>query len=89
MVNALNERAYRDEEVANLISKHTSKLSKSLTKTIKRGQELNEFRSDVKASDIAQIIIVSLFGMLTMTKGPMNINASLNNIKNTLKLIEK
>jgi TetR/AcrR family transcriptional repressor of nem operon len=89
MVNTLSERAYRDEDVANLINQHTSKLSKMLAKTIKRGQELNEFRSDLNAGEIAQIIIVSLFGMLTMTKGPMTKSASLNNAKNILKLIEK
>ncbi len=88
MVNALNERAYRDEKVANLITLHTARLSKMLTKTIKRGQELKEFRSDINASDISQVIIVSLFGMLTLTKGPMNKTASLNNVKNILKLIE-
>jgi TetR/AcrR family transcriptional repressor of nem operon len=89
MVNAMNERAYIDEEVANLINEHTSKLAKILTKTINKGQELNEFRSDINAGEIAQIIIVSLFGMLTLSKGPMNKTASLNNAKNILKLIEK
>lgn len=88
MVNALNERAYRDEEVANLINEHTSKLSKLLTKTIKRGQELKEIRTDLSASDMAQMIIASLFGMLTLTKGPMSKNASLINVKNILMLIE-
>ena len=89
MVNALSERAYKDNEVADLIKKHISQLSQLLTKTIKRGQDLGEFRIDFKAVDIAQIIIVSLFGMLTLSKGPMSKNASLHNVKNILKLIEE
>ena len=89
MVNALSERAYKDNDVADLIKKHTSKLSKLLTDTIKQGQDLGEFRNDLSAADITQIIIISLFGMLTLTKGPMSKNASLHNVKNILKLIEK
>lgn len=89
MVNALNERAYRDEKVADLVNSHISKLSKLLSETIKRGQELEEFRDDLGSKDIAQLFIVTLLGMLTLSKGPMNKADSLKNIKNTLKLIEK
>ena len=89
MVNALCERAYKDNDVADLIKKHTSKLSKLLTNTIKQGQNIGEFRKDFDASEISQIIIVSLFGMLTLSKGPMSKNASLQNAKNILKMIEK
>ena len=89
MVNALSERAYKDNEVADQIKKHISQLSQLLTKTIKRGQDLGELRNDFKAVDITQIIIVSLFGMLTLSKEPMSKNASLHNVKNILKLIEE
>ena len=89
MVNALSEIAYKDVEVADLIKRHLSQLSSLLTKTIQKGQMSGEFRNDFKASDIAQIIIVSLFGLLTLTKSPMSKNASLHNVKNILKLIEQ
>ena len=89
MVNALSERAYKDKDVADLIKNHITKLSKLLTEIIIQGQELDEFRNDINASDITQMIIVSLFGMLTLTKGPMSKNASIQNVKNIIKLIEK
>jgi len=89
VANVLNERAYRDEKAARLINAYLSKLSKLLTKKIKQGQELGEFRIDINPSDIAQFIAVSLVGMLSLTKGPMSKNDCLKNIKNTLLLIEK
>ena len=89
MANALNEKAYTDEDVATLVNAHISKLSKLLAKTIKNGQDLGEFRKDLSASALAQTIIVSLLGMLSLTKGPMSRSAGLSNIKNTIKLIEK
>ena len=89
MVNTLNERAHTDETVANLIKSHLSRLSLLLTETIKRGQELGEFRDDIRANDISQMLIVSLLGMLSLSKGPMSKSKILNNIKNILKLIEK
>lgn len=88
MVNALTERGSQDEAVAQLVKNHSTKTTKLLTKTIKKGQESNEFRDDISAQDQAQLILVSLIGMLALSKGPMSKAASLQNIKNILRLIE-
>lgn len=89
IVNSLVERAYQDEEVAKRIKVHFNKTHKLLTKTIQEGQTLNEFRKDISASELAQIITSSFIGMLTLTKGPMSRTASLQTAKNILLLMEK
>ncbi len=88
MINSLNDRAYRDTEVKNLISDHISALEKLLAKAIKRGQEIGEFRDDIKPTETAKIIISLLVGMITLTKGPLSNNQSLKIVNNILKMVE-
>ena len=54
MVNALNEMAYVDEEIELLVNSHLSSLESLLTKTIKQGQSMGEFRQDLKPQEIAR-----------------------------------
>lgn len=89
MVNSLTEFGSQDEDVARLVKEHSSKTANLIAKTIEKGQSLGEFRNDMSANDQAQLILVSLVGMLALTKGPMSKSASLKNINNILMLIEK
>ncbi|MGI9227925.1 MAG: TetR/AcrR family transcriptional regulator [Gammaproteobacteria bacterium] len=89
IVNVLTERGSQDEEVSNLVKEHYAETLKLLTKTIEEGQVKNEFRKDLIASEQAQLILVSLIGMLVLTKGPISESESLQNIKNVMKLIER
>ena len=89
IVNSLVERAYQDKEVAKRIKAHFNKTHKLLTKTIQEGQTLNEFRKDISASELAQIVTSSFIGMLALTKGPMSRATSLQTAKNVMLLIEK
>ena len=88
VVNALTELAYKDEKVAAAIKNHISGMTKLLTKTIQQGQETGEFRSDVSANGIAQILVTHLFGLATLGKAVTSRSASLQGIKNILTLIE-
>ncbi len=88
MVNALNERAYKDDEVKKLVNNHIAGLLKLLTNIIKRGQEKQEFRDDIKCNELAQLIVSSLVGMVTLTKGPMSKAQSLKGVNNIFKLLE-
>ena len=78
-----------DEEVAAAINNHISNMIKLLTKTIKKGQQQGEFRLDVNASGIAQILVTHLFGLATLGKAVTSKSASLQGIKNILTLIEQ
>ena len=89
IINSLVERAYQDEEVSKRIKAHFTKVHKLLAKTIKEGQALNEFRNDLNANELAQIISSSFIGMVALTKGPMTKATGLQTAKNILKLIEK
>ena len=89
VVNALTELAYKDEKVATAIKNHISNMTKLLTKTIQQGQEIGEFRSDVSASGIAQILVTHLFGLATLGKAVTTKSASLKGIKDILTLIEQ
>ena len=88
LVNSLVERAYQDDEVAQRAKAHLMRTHKLLTKTITAGQALNEFRKDLSASELAQLISVSFIGMLAMTKGPLTKSACLQIAKNIFKVIE-
>ncbi len=89
VVNALTELAYKDEQVAAAIKNHISDMISLLTKTIQQGQEEGEFRSDVSASGIAQILVTHLFGLATLGKAVTSKAASIQGIKNILTLIEQ
>ena len=89
VVNALTELAYKDEQVATAIKNHISGMTRLLTTTIQQGQEEGEFRSDVSASGIAQILVTHLFGLATLGKAVTTKSASLQGIKNILTLIEQ
>ena len=89
IVNALIERAYQDEEVSKRIKVHFADVHKLLTNKIKDGQALGEFRDDLTASELTQIITSSFIGMVALSKGPMSKSASLKTAKNILVLIEK
>lgn len=89
VVNALTELAYKDEQVAIAIKNHISNMTKLLTETIEKGQQNGEFRSDVSAGGIAQILVTHLFGLATLGKAVTSKSASLQGIKDILTLIEQ
>lgn len=89
MVNTLTELGSEDKEAVNLVKSHSAKTSKIIAKAIEAGQTENQFRKDFSANELAQIVLVSLVGMLVLIKGPMSKSASLQNVNNVLKLIEK
>jgi len=88
LVNSLVEDAYQDEVAAEKVKAYFTRIQKLLTKTIKEGQDLNQFRKDFTASELSQLINVSLIGMVAMSKGAISKNACLKIVKNILKLIE-
>jgi len=83
------EYAKVTEEVSKKIKVHFSKTQNLLAKKIKEGQDLNEFRDDIDANELAQIITVSFIGLISMTKGPMSKFAGLQAAKNLITLLEK
>lgn len=88
MVNALTELAYKDEEVAKIIKTHIADLSKLLTRTIQQGQDMNQFRTDISAGELAQLLITHLFGLATMGKAVSSKSSTLQGNKNILMLLE-
>ena len=88
VVNALTELAYKDEQVAGMIKNHIAGMTKLLTEIIEQGQQKGEFRTDVSANGIAQILVTHLFGLATLGKAVASKAASLQGIKNILTLIE-
>ena len=88
IINSLVEDAYQDKVAAEKIKTYFTRTQKLLTKTIKEGQDLNQFRKDFTASELSQLINVSLVGMVAMSKGAISKNACLKIVKNILKLIE-
>ena len=88
VVNTLNERAHFDKDAAIVIEASLSKLSVFIAKKIEEAQELGEIRNDLNPTDIAQLILVSLTGTWTLSKGPMTKAVGIQYIKNIFKLIE-
>ena len=88
IINSLVEDAYQDKVAAEKVKAYFTRTQKLLTKTIKEGQDLNQFRKDFTASELSQLIIVSLVGMVAMSKGAISKNACLKIVKNILQLIE-
>ena len=88
VVNALTELAYKDEQVAGMIKNHIADMTGLLTEIIEQGQQKGEFRTDVSADGVAQILVTHLFGLATLGKAVTSKTASLQGIKNILTLIE-
>ena len=89
MINAISELAYKDEQVEKIIKDHLAKLTKLLTTVVLEGQQLKEFRTDSSAKELANLIVVNLIGMITLTKCNTSQSVNQQNIKNLMALLEK
>ena len=87
MVNALNELAHQDEEVAKLIKSHLTKLNDLLANTIREGQRQGQFRNDIKANEMASILVANLIGLVSLSKGMLCKSVELQSVKNLMGLI--
>ena len=88
-VNSLIERGYKDAEVAERLNNYFANVSKLLITTIEKGQAIHEFRVDLNAEELAQIIISTFTGMIALSKGISTAALSLKTANNMLRLIEQ
>ena len=88
MINAISELSYKDQDVEKITKDHLSKLTQLLKQTIQKGQLLGSIRNDIKASELAKLIVVNLIGMITLTKCNTSQNELKKNITNLLTLLD-
>ncbi len=88
MINAISELSHKDKDVEEITKDHLNKLTLLLKEAIQKGQSLGNIRRDVKASEIAKLIIVNLIGMITLTKCNTSQNEHKKNITNLLMLLD-
>ncbi len=88
MVNAINELAFKDEEVSKIIKVHLKKLSKLLILAVERAQAQREIRNDLTPKSVASMLLTQLIGMVTLSKGMNSQQANKNNIDNLFLLLK-
>lgn len=71
-VNAMVERGGQDPQMAKLVDQHFALLVRRLEEVIARGQAAGEFRDDVPAADLADLLTVFLSGMNAKARGPLS-----------------
>ena len=88
MINAISELSYKDPDVEKITKDHLNKLTQLLKEVIKNGQLLGSIRNDMKASELAKLIVVNLIGMITLTKCNTSQNDLKKSITNLLTLLD-
>ncbi len=88
MINAISELSYKDKDVEKITKEHLNKLTMLLKDVIQQGQAKKHFRTDINAREIANLIVVNLIGMITLTKCNTSQSEHKKNISNLLTLLD-
>jgi len=71
-VNTVVELSQRDERASEILKRHLVRVEKLFTGLISRGQQSDDFRSDISAEHLAEALFVYIFGMLAQSRGIAN-----------------
>jgi len=67
-LNTAVELGPHDDSVAAILRNHHKRMLRMLSETIAHGQEQGQFRSDLEAGQLAQMLLIFGAGMLTTSK---------------------